>query len=127
MAREQRAVGSIPIRFRHHTEGLNALLLRAAFRYFEHSGRKADVRVDGPLIFNTTAPQVDTALAGLGLVFLPNGGLMPLVESGRLVRVLSDWWSSIRWLSPAIPEPTPTLSRSLRVAQASRIGTVSAT
>lgn len=58
---------------------------------FERRGRKVNVRVDGPLIFNTSPPQVDAALAGLGVVLLPEDELMPHIEAGRLVRVLEDW------------------------------------
>ena len=57
---------------------------------FEKRGRKMNVRVDGPLIFNTSAPQVDAALAGLGISLLPEDELMPHIASGRLVRVLQD-------------------------------------
>lgn len=35
---------------------------------FERRGQKVNVRVDGPLIFNTTPPQVDAALAGPGIL-----------------------------------------------------------
>ena len=58
---------------------------------FEKRGRKVNVRVDGPLTFNTTAPQVEAALAGLGIALLPEDEPMPHIESGRLVRVLHDW------------------------------------
>jgi DNA-binding transcriptional LysR family regulator len=58
---------------------------------FERRGKKANVRVDGSLIFNTTQPQVDAALAGLGLALLPEDELMPHIESGKLLRVLEDW------------------------------------
>ena len=58
---------------------------------FERRGKKANVRVDGPLIFNTTQPQVDAALAGLGLALLPEDELMPHIDSGKLLRVLEDW------------------------------------
>jgi DNA-binding transcriptional LysR family regulator len=58
---------------------------------FERRGKKANVRVGGPLIFNTTPPQVDAALAGLGLALLPEDELIPHVESGKLLRVLEDW------------------------------------
>jgi len=58
---------------------------------FERKGRKLNVRVNGQLIFNTTQPQVDAALAGLGITLLPEDELMPHIESGRLVRLLEDW------------------------------------
>lgn len=58
---------------------------------FERRGKQVNVRVDGPLIFNTTQPQVDAALAGLGIALLPEDELVPHIESGRLVSVLQDW------------------------------------
>ena len=44
------------------------------------------MRVDGPLIFNTAPPQVDAALAGLGLSLLPEDELMQHIHAGLLVR-----------------------------------------
>mgnify|MGYP001555197805 CR=1 FL=1 len=58
---------------------------------FERRGRQINVRVNGSLIFNTTKPQVDAALAGLGIALLPEDEFMPHIEAGRLVRVLEDW------------------------------------
>jgi len=58
---------------------------------FERRGRQVNVRVNGSLIFNTTQPQVNAALAGLGIALLPEDELMPHIEAGRLVRVLEDW------------------------------------
>jgi len=58
---------------------------------FERRGRKINVRVDGPLVFNTSPPQVEAALAGLGVALLPEDEVMSHVEAGRLVRVLEDW------------------------------------
>ena len=49
------------------------------------------MRVDGPLIFNTSPPQIDAALAGLGLALLPDDEVASQLESGALVRVLEDW------------------------------------
>jgi len=49
------------------------------------------VRVDDPLIFNTTQLQIDAALVGLGIVLLPEDELMPYMQSGQLLRVLEDW------------------------------------
>ena len=58
---------------------------------FERRGKQVNVRVNGPLIFNTSQPQVDAALAGLGVALLPEDELMSYIESGRLVSVLQDW------------------------------------
>ena len=49
------------------------------------------MRVDDPLIFNTTQLQIDAALVGLGIVLLPEDELMPYMQSGQLLRVLEDW------------------------------------
>lgn len=58
---------------------------------FERSGKQLNVRVNGQLIFNTSPPMVDAALAGLGIALLPEEEFAPHIEEGRLVRVLEDW------------------------------------
>lgn len=58
---------------------------------FRRRGRQLNVRVDGPLVFNTSPPQIDAALAGLGIALLPEDELAPHLADGRLVRVLEDW------------------------------------
>lgn len=78
---------------------------------FERRGRKVNVRVDGPLIFNTAPPQVDAAIAGLGIALLPEDEVISHIVAGRLERVLEDWcpkfagyhlyYPSRRQLSPA--------------------------
>ena len=91
---------------------------------FERRGRKANVRVDGPLIFNTTPPQVDAALAGLGIALLPEDELMPHIEAGMLVRVLSDWcpkFASYHLYYPSRRQPSPAFSlvlQALRISSA---------
>lgn len=80
---------------------------------FEKRGRKVNVRVDGPLIFNTTPPQVDAALAGLGIALLPEDEPMPHIESGRLVRVLQDWcptFAGYHLYHPSKRQPSPAFS-----------------
>jgi len=80
---------------------------------FERRGRKVNVRVDGPLIFNTAPPQVDAALAGLGISLLPEDELMQHLESGRLVRVLQDWcpkFSGYHLYYPSKRQPSPAFS-----------------
>jgi len=88
---------------------------------FERRGRKENVRVDGPLIFNTTAPQVDAALSGLGIALLPEDELMPHIESGRLIRVLEDWCPKLAGYHlyyPSRRQPSPAF---LLVLEALRI------
>jgi DNA-binding transcriptional LysR family regulator len=89
---------------------------------FERRGRKSNVRVDGPLIFNTTLPQVDAALAGLGIALLPEDELMSHIESGKLVRVLEDWcprFAGYHLYYPSRRQPSPAFSL---VLEALRIG-----
>jgi DNA-binding transcriptional LysR family regulator len=58
---------------------------------FEKGGRELKVRVEGQLIFNTTAQILHAALAGLGLAYVPEGMAQPYISRGRLRRVLEDW------------------------------------
>lgn len=80
---------------------------------FERRGRKVNVRVDGPLIFNTSPPQVDAALAGLGVALLPEDELMAHIVAGRLVRVLEDWcpkFAGYHLYYPSRRQPAPAFS-----------------
>ena len=80
---------------------------------FARRGHKANVRVDGPLIFNTTQPQVDAALAGLGIALLPEDELMAHIESGKLMRVLEDWcpkFAGYHLYYPSRRQPSPAFS-----------------
>ena len=58
---------------------------------FDKNGRELRVRVEGQLTFNATSQQINAALAGLGLVYAPEGMVQPLVARGKLRRVLEDW------------------------------------
>ncbi len=58
---------------------------------FQENGRELRVRVEGQLTFNATSQQINAALAGLGLVYAPEGMLQPYIAKGRLRRVLDDW------------------------------------
>jgi hypothetical protein len=58
---------------------------------FEKDGRELRVRVDGQLVFNSVAPLLKGARAGLGLCYVPEAEVQDHVKSGRLVRVLEDW------------------------------------
>ncbi len=50
---------------------------------FERRGQHLNVRVDGQLIFNTSPSMVDSALAGLGVAFLPEEEFAPYLQGGR--------------------------------------------
>lgn len=58
---------------------------------FEKAHKAQNVRVDGQLIFNTSAHMVDAALAGHGIAFLPEEEFGSTIEEGKLVRVLEEW------------------------------------
>lgn len=58
---------------------------------FEKGGRELRVRVEGQLIFNTTAQILNAALAGMGLAYVPEDWAQPYISGGRLKRVLDDW------------------------------------
>ena len=58
---------------------------------FERNDRELRVRVDGQLTFNTTSQQLNAALAGLGLAYVPEGMVQNHIARGRLRRVLEDW------------------------------------
>ena len=77
---------------------------------FARRGQRVNVRVDGPLIFNTTPPQIDAALAGLGLTLLPEDELSPHLQDGSLVRVLQDWcppFDGYHLYYPSRRQPSP--------------------
>jgi len=102
---------------------------------FERKGRRLNVRVDGQLIFNTTQPQVDAALAGLGVTLLPEDEVMVHMEAGRLVRLLEDWcppFAGYHLYYPSRRQPSPAFALvvdALRYSKASpattRVGRVS--
>ena len=58
---------------------------------FEKGSRKLKVHVDGQLTYNTTAQELNAAIAGLGLAYVPEGMVKPYLARGRLKRVLEDW------------------------------------
>ncbi|MFL9926797.1 LysR family transcriptional regulator [Herbaspirillum lusitanum] len=58
---------------------------------FEKEGRELKLRPGEQLAFNTITLQLDSALAGLGLGYLPEDVIKDHVAAGRLVHVLKDW------------------------------------
>jgi len=80
---------------------------------FARRGKQVNVRVDGPLIFNTAPPQVDAALAGLGITLLPEDELGVHLSDGSLVRVLEDWcppFAGYHLYYPSRRQPSPAFS-----------------
>jgi len=80
---------------------------------FERKGRKLNVRVDGQLIFNTAQPQVDAALAALGITLLPEDEVIAHIDAGSLVRVLEDWcppFAGYHLYYPSRRQPSPAFS-----------------
>ena len=58
---------------------------------FEKGKRKLNVHVDGQLVLNSAPQMVNAALAGFGLVCVPEGMIEPHLATGHLRRVLEDW------------------------------------
>ena len=78
---------------------------------FEKDGRELKVRVDGQLVFNSSALRLSAVLAGMGLAYLFEDQVESYLADGRLISVLTDWsppfpgyhlyYPSRRQLSPA--------------------------
>ncbi len=91
---------------------------------FTRRGKHLNVRVDGPLIFNTSPPQVDAALSGLGVALLPEDELASHLSDGSLVRVLEEWcppFAGYHLYYPSRRQPSPAFNlvvKALRVDSA---------
>lgn len=80
---------------------------------FARRGKQLNVRASGPLIFNTSPPQIDAALAGLGITLLPEDELASHLSDGSLVRVLDDWcppFAGYHLYYPSRRQPSPAFS-----------------
>lgn len=79
---------------------------------FEKGGRELRVRVEGQLSFNSSLSQVDAALRGYGIAYVPEDIVVEHLRSGTLQSVLDDWsepftgyhlyYPSRRQMSPAM-------------------------
>lgn len=58
---------------------------------FEKGRDSLEVGVDGPLVFDDEGLVIDAALAGVGLAYLIEDQVAPLIKAGTLKRVLEDW------------------------------------
>ena len=91
---------------------------------FSRRGKHMNVRVDGPLIFNTAPPQVDAALAGLGMSLLPEDELGLHLTDGSLVRVLEEWcppFAGYHLYYPSRRQPSPAFTLVLRALRVESI------
>ncbi|MES2759135.1 MAG: LysR family transcriptional regulator [Pseudomonadota bacterium] len=80
---------------------------------FMNKGRELKVRPSGELSFNTMTLQLDSALAGLGLGYLPEDVVSEHLAGGRLMRVLADWsmpMSGYHLYYPSRRQPTAAFS-----------------
>ncbi len=80
---------------------------------FVKDGHELRVRPDGQLAFNTMTLQLDSALAGLGLGYLPEDVVAVHLAAGRLERVLADWsvtMSGYHLYYPSRRQPTAAFS-----------------
>ena len=77
---------------------------------FTKDGRELKVRPEGQMAFNTITLALDTALAGLGLAYLPQDIVSQHLATGDLVQVLADWSppaSGYHLYYPSRRQPTP--------------------
>jgi len=58
---------------------------------FKRRGKSINAHVTGRLVFNSSDMIVDAALAGYGLVWVPDDTVAGHIAAGRLVSVLDDW------------------------------------
>jgi DNA-binding transcriptional LysR family regulator len=80
---------------------------------FEKEGRELHVRVNGQLTFNESRLILRAACAGLGLAFVLEDHVKPLMAEGRLKRVLGDWcepFSGYHLYYPSRRQLTPAFS-----------------
>lgn len=93
--------------------------------HFARRGKQVNVRVDGPLIFNTSPPQIDAALAGLGVALLPEDEVAAYLSVGSLVRMMEDWcppFAGYHLYYPSRRQPSPGFSLVVKALQMGAAG-----
>ncbi|MBT0719905.1 LysR family transcriptional regulator [Tatumella sp. TA1] len=58
---------------------------------FIYQGKEIRVRVEGQLTFNHLSSRIDAAVAGLGIIYVPEESVAEQVAQGRLEPVLEEW------------------------------------
>jgi DNA-binding transcriptional LysR family regulator len=79
---------------------------------FEKNRHKIEVGLEGPVVFDDQGMMIDAAINGLGLAYLIEDQVAPLIANRTLIRVLDDWcppfpgfylyYPGRRQLSPAL-------------------------
>lgn len=69
-------------------------------------GNSVQVKLDGPLVFNSLGPILDAALAGLGIANVPFDLADEHIAAGRLARVMADWSENLPALSSILSKQT---------------------
>ena len=58
---------------------------------FKQDGRITSIKVDGQLVFNSTLHQLNAALDGMGIAYIPEHLAEPYISTGKLQSVLTDY------------------------------------
>lgn len=61
---------------------------------FEKEGQQLSIAVPGCITIDETRVGLSLARQGAGLMYAPEPAMMPLLESGEVIRVLDDWSST---------------------------------
>ncbi|OAT50871.1 LysR family transcriptional regulator [Proteus hauseri ATCC 700826] len=58
---------------------------------FKQGGHTTSIKVDGQLVFNSTLHQLNAALDGMGIAYIPEHLAEPYIAKGELLSVLTDY------------------------------------
>jgi DNA-binding transcriptional LysR family regulator len=86
----------------------------------ERRGRSATVDVNGPMTLGNTTLMVDSALAGIGIAWVPDYHITEHVAAGRLIHVLPEWSPTLSGLCYYYPDNRHPPVASRLLAQAVR-------
>ena len=84
---------------------------------FEDAGNPVNVRVNGPLIFNSIFPVMDAALDGAGIGYVFDMHAAPFIAEGRLEAVLQQYsppFEGYHLYYTSRRQPTPAFSELVR-------------
>lgn len=119
----QHGTPATPEELRHH-RCINYRMESADTVYaweFENGRRKLNLALSGPLTFNEPDLMMQAAADGLGMAYVLEHEAAPLVETGRLVRVLEDWcppFAGFFLYYPSRKQVSPILAALLKRLQA---------